>query len=101
MRSRSRGADEIATTDSNTIFDTPVSTRILKTFEKLATGINFDFACEVFVNNFDQNERPAVRMLLEANAYNLKEDLGINDSESSVTSTRDRIVEEHLTGLDS
>lgn len=101
MRSRSRGADEIATTDSNTIFDTPVSTRILKTFEKLATGLNFDFACEVFVNNFDQNERPAVRMLLEANAYNLKEDLGINDSESSVTSTRDRIVEEHLTGLDS
>jgi nitric oxide reductase NorQ protein/cobaltochelatase CobS len=79
MRSRSRGADEVATTDSNTIFDTPVSTRILKTFEKIATGLNFDFACEVFVNNFDQNERPAVRLLLEANAYNLKEDLGITN----------------------
>ena len=83
MRSRSRGADEVAHTDSNTIFDTPVSTRILKTFEKLATGLNFDFACEVFVNNFDQNERPAVRLLLEANAYNLKEDLGITNVDNS------------------
>lgn len=83
MRSRSRGADE-PVGDSNAIFDTPVSTRILKTFEKLATELSFDFACEVFVNNFDENERPAVRLLLEANAYNLKTDLGI-DTDSIVT----------------
>jgi AAA+ superfamily predicted ATPase len=98
MRSRSRGASNYSNTDSTAIFDTPVSTRILKTFEKLATELSFDFACEVFINNFDENERPAVKMLLESNAYNLKEDLGITDS-SSVT--RDRIIEEHLTRLDS
>ena len=76
MRSRSRNADE-QVGDSNAIFDTPVSTRILKTFEKLATELSFDFACEVFINNFDENERPAVRLLLESNAYNLQTDLGI------------------------
>lgn len=86
MRSRSRGAGNYAHTDSNAIFDTPVSTRILKTFEKLATELSFDFACEVFVNNFDENERPAVKMLLESNAYNLKSDLGI---------TTDSITTEH------
>lgn len=98
MRSRSRSADE-QVGDSNAIFDTPVSTRILKTFEKLATELSFDFACEVFVNNFDENERPAVRLLLEANAYNLKTDLGIDTD--STSALRDRIVEEHLTNLDS
>lgn len=101
MRSRSRGGNNYAQTDNNAIFDTPVSTRILKTFEKLATELSFDFACEVFVNNFDENERPAVKMLLESNAYNLKEDLGINDSTDSTSSLSDRIVDEHLTGLDS
>jgi hypothetical protein len=68
MRSRSRGASNYSNTDSTAIFDTPVSTRILKTFEKLATELSFDFACEVFINNFDENERPAVKMLLESNA---------------------------------
>lgn len=80
MRSRSRGADSHYTGDSNTIFDTPVSTRILKTFEKLATELSFEFACEVFANNFDENERPAVKLLLEANTYNLQADLGLLES---------------------
>jgi hypothetical protein len=97
MRSRSRGADE-PVGDNNAIFDTPVSTRILKTFEKLATELSFDFACEVFVNNFDENERPAVRLLLEANAYNLKTDLGIDTD--STSALRDRLVDEHLNNLD-
>jgi hypothetical protein len=85
MRSRSRGADSHYTGDSNTIFDTPVSTRILKTFEKLATELSFDFACEVFANNFDENERPAVKLLLESNAYNLQSDLGLLET---VTTTQ-------------
>ena len=80
MRSRSRGADSHYSGDSNTIFDTPVSTRILKTFEKLATELSFEFACEVFANNFDENERPAVKLLLEANTYNLQADLGLLES---------------------
>ena len=87
MRSRSRGADSNYSGDSNTIFDTPVSTRILKTFEKLATELSFDFACDVFANNFDENERPAVKLLLESNAYNLKQDLGLADPIIKITTS--------------
>ena len=97
MRSRSRGADSHYTGDSNTIFDTPVSTRILKTFEKLATDLSFDFACEVFANNFDENERPAVKLLLESNAYNLQSDLGLLDSDKEAI--RNHHLEESEVGL--
>ena len=76
MRSTSR-RDEYAS-DRGTIFETPVSPRILKTFEKLAKGLSFDFACDVFVNNFTDEERPAVKMLLEGTAYNIKEELGLD-----------------------
>ena len=97
MRSRSRGADSHYTGDSNTIFDTPVSTRILKTFEKLATELSFDFACEVFANNFDENERPAVKLLLESNAYNLQSDLGLLDNlDTDVEVTKEAIRNHHL-----
>ena len=75
MRSTAR-FDEVGS-NSSTIFETPVSTRILKTFEKLAKGLNYEFACDVFVNNFNDDERPAVRMLLEGVEYNLKSDLGL------------------------
>jgi MoxR-like ATPase len=75
MRSTSR-IDEGSTSPS-TIFETPVSTRILKTFEKLAKGLSYDFASDVFVNNFTDDEKPAVRMLLEGNDYNIKSDLGL------------------------
>jgi hypothetical protein len=75
MRSTTR-IDESGSNNS-TIFETPVSTRILKTFERLTKGLNYDFACDVFVNNFNDDERPAVRMLLEGNEYGIKSDLGI------------------------
>ena len=75
MRSTTR-IDENGSNNS-TIFETPVSTRILKTFERLTKGLNYDFACDVFVNNFNDDERPAVRMLLEGNEYGIKSDLGI------------------------
>lgn len=68
--------DEFAS-DRNTIFETPMSPRILKTFERLATGLNFDFASEVFINNFTDEERPAVKMLLEGTSFNIKEELGL------------------------
>ena len=47
------------------------------TFEKLATDLNYDLAVEVFINNFNDDERSAVRMLLEANEQNLKDELEI------------------------
>ena len=34
-------------------------------------------ASEVFVNNFADDEKPAVRMLLEGSEYNIKSDLGL------------------------
>jgi MoxR-like ATPase len=74
MRSTSR-IDEGSS--PSTIFETPVSTRILKTFEKLAKGLSYDFASDVFVNNFSDDEKPAVRMLLEGNDFNIKSDLGL------------------------
>lgn len=79
--------DEYAS-DRGTIFETPVSPRILKTFEKLATGLSFEFASDVFINNFADEERPAVKMLLEGMSYNIKEELGI--SQGSVTTEYDQ-----------
>jgi len=78
MRSTSR--NDHGSSNPSTIFETPVSTRILKTFEKLAKGLSYDFASDVFVNNFSDDERPAVRMLLEGNDYNIKSDLGLLES---------------------
>ena len=74
MRSTLRVNDA---SNPSTIFETPVSTRILKTFEKLAKGLSYEFASEVFVNNFADDEKPAVRMLLEGSEYNIKSDLGL------------------------
>ena len=49
----------------------------MKTFEKVAKGLNFDFAVDNFINNFTDEERPAVKMLLEGVTYNIKEELGL------------------------
>jgi MoxR-like ATPase len=76
------------TSDRGTIFETPVSPRILKTFEKLAKGLSFEFASDVFINNFADEERPAVKMLLEGMAYNIKEELGI--SQGSISTEYDQ-----------
>ena len=77
MRSTSVGATE-SHSSSSTIFETPITSRILKTFEKISKELSYDLACEIFANNFTPEERPAVRMLLEGASYNIKEDLGIS-----------------------
>ena len=77
MRSSSVGASA-SRSDSSTIFETPITSRILKTFEKISKELSYDLACEIFANNFTPEERPAVRMLLEGASYNIKEDLGID-----------------------
>ena len=78
MRSSSRGIDARVQGSSSTIFDTPISPRILKTFEKLATQLNYDFAVQNMVNAFDIEERSSVKMMLEGAEYNLKSDLGLD-----------------------
>lgn len=76
MRSSARGVATSNYGDNSIAFETPISTRILKTFELLATGLSYEFACHNFVNNFAIEERPAVRMLLEGMDFNLRADLG-------------------------
>ena len=83
MRSTSIGAFS-SSSDSSTVFETPITGRMLKTFEKVARELSFDLACEIFSNNFTPEEQPAVKMLLEGASFNIKEDLGI-DAESITT----------------
>jgi len=77
MRSQSRGVD-LGQASKSTVFETPITPRILKTFELIATELNFDLACEVFANNFTEEERPAVKMLLEGASFNIKDDLKLD-----------------------
>jgi hypothetical protein len=81
MRQSSRGIDAKVEGSSSTIFDTPISPRILKTFEKLATKLNYDFAVSNMVNAFDIEERPSVKMMLEGAEYNIKSDLGLDTAD--------------------
>jgi len=59
------------------LYSTPVSLRILKTFQELAsdTEIGYEFAVENFLMNFNADERPSVKLLLEAHRYNLEAEL--------------------------
>jgi hypothetical protein len=78
MRSQSRGID-LGQASKSTIFETPITPRILKTFELVAKELSFDLACEIFTNNFTDEERPAVKMLLEGASFNIKDELGIDN----------------------
>jgi MoxR-like ATPase len=77
MRSTSVN-DSYSSSDRSTVFETPITGRMLKTFELVAKELNFDLACEIFTNNFAPEERSAVKMLLEGASYNIKEDLSIS-----------------------
>jgi len=76
MRSTSVN-DSYSSSDRSTVFETPITGRMLKTFELVAKELNFDLACEIFTNNFAPEERSAVKMLLEGASYNIKSDLAI------------------------
>lgn len=77
MRRMSNTTFSTSAGNGETAFETPISPRLLKAFEKIATGLSYDFAVEVFVNNFSDEERSSVRMLMGALDYNLKSDLGL------------------------
>ena len=57
------------------IYETPVSTRLLKNFVQLTQELSYDFAVDNFINNFRQDERPSVRLLLDSQRYNLELEL--------------------------
>ena len=60
------------------IYSTPISLRILTTVEKLAKELNYDFAIENFLMNFNDDERPSVKLLLEAHRTQLEPELTNN-----------------------
>lgn len=90
MRSTSRQSEYSSNT--NTIFETPISPRLLKTFEKVAKGLSYEFATEVFLNNFSDEERPAVKMLLEGASYNIKQELGLTTDSNPLDDIEDYLL---------
>lgn len=67
---KSMRADSIAG-----IYETPVSTRLLKNFVELAQSLSYDFAVDNFVNNFRDDERTSVKLLLDSQRHNLEQEL--------------------------
>jgi hypothetical protein len=67
---KSMRADSIAG-----VYETPVSTRLLKNFVDLAQNLSYDFAVENFVNNFRDDERSSVKLLLDSQRHNLEQEL--------------------------
>jgi len=57
------------------IYETPISLRLLLAFQELSTEINYEFAVENFLMGFTVDERPSVKLLLEAHRYNLEQEL--------------------------
>lgn len=57
------------------VYETPVSTRLLKNFVDLAQNLSYDFAVTNFVNNFKEDERSSVKLLLDSQRHNLELEL--------------------------
>ena len=57
------------------IYETPISLRLLLAFQELATEINYEFAVENFLMGFTVDERPSVKLLLEAHRFQLQQEL--------------------------
>jgi hypothetical protein len=57
------------------VYETPVSTRLLKQFVDLAQNLSYDFAVENFVNSFRDDERGSVKLLLDSQRHNLELEL--------------------------
>lgn len=57
------------------IYETPISTRLLKNFQKFAKEISYDYAVDNFLNNFSAEERGSVKLLLDAHRHNLELEL--------------------------
>ena len=56
------------------VYSTPISLRILLNFQKLSE-LNYDFAVENFVMNFNDEERSSVKLLVEAHRHQLEQEL--------------------------
>jgi len=71
----------------NGLYETPLSTRLLKNFVELC-GLGYDFAVQNLLNNFSDDERGSVALLFEAQRYSIMSELGFN-VETIVTEQQD------------
>jgi hypothetical protein len=69
--------DDAASTGA---YSTPVSTRMLKNFVAQAQGLGMPFAVSSFMNNFEEDEREALSMLLNTYRHNIALQLGLAES---------------------
>jgi MoxR-like ATPase len=68
-------ADSMRADSINGVYSTPVTLRLLKSFVTIAQDTTYEFAVENFVMNFNEEERPSVKLLLEAHRHNLESEL--------------------------
>jgi len=57
------------------IYETPISTRLLKNFVEVSRNLGYEFAVDNFLNNFTDEERGSVKLLLDAHRFNLEQEL--------------------------
>jgi MoxR-like ATPase len=57
------------------VYETPISTRLLKQFVDLSQNLSYEFAVDNFVNNFRDDERSSVKLLLDSQRHNLELEL--------------------------
>ena len=68
-------AEQMRADSISGLYETPISLRLLLAFQELSTEINYEFAVENFLMGFTVDERPSVKLLLEAHRYNLQQEL--------------------------
>lgn len=72
------------------LYETPLSTRLLKNFQELCS-LGYDFAVQNLLNNFNSDERPSVSLLFEAKRFNIMSELGF-DVEAPVVEQQDEAL---------
>ncbi len=68
-------ADKMRADSVTGLYETPISLRLLKNFVWHATSFNYDFAVSSFLNSFTEEERPSVKLLMEAYSSNISSEL--------------------------
>lgn len=68
-------AYQMRNNDIDGTYKTPVSLRMLKSFQELALDLNYEFAVNNFVMCFHADERQSVKLLFEAYASQLEEEV--------------------------
>lgn len=67
------------------MYETPIATNMLLEFIELAdenTGLGYQFAVENFIAHFEPEEQASVRLVLQTHEANIREDLGLDMSDS-------------------